>query len=192
MELTGERTLSADRGAAWTALNDIDLLKRCIPGCEDLAALGDNRYQAVVNTAVGPVKARFKGTLELADIDAPNGYTLRFDGSGGQAGFARGQARVNLSDATPGRTKLSYAAQAQVGGKLAQVGSRLIDAASGAMADKFFEAFDAQLSARTAPAGQGAGGSGDAAPQQAPAPAPSKLGFWGLFWAMVKRFFRRA
>ena len=180
MELTGERTLPADRATAWAALNDVELLKLSIPGCESLSALGGNRYEAVVNAAIGPVKARFKGALELADIDAPNGYTLRFDGSGGQAGFARGEARVRLSDGGPGQTHLAYTAQAHIGGKLAQIGSRLVDAASGAMADKFFEAFSAQLAARAAPAG--------AAGSRAPS---AKVGFWSLLLAMLRRLFKR-
>jgi hypothetical protein len=184
MELTGERSLAADRAAAWTALNDIEILKLCVPGCESIDPAGDNRYDVALNTAIGPVKARFKGKLELADIDAPNGYTLKFEGSGGTAGFARGEAKVTLAEAGPQATTLKYVATAHVGGKLAQVGSRLIDAAAGAMADKFFEAFGAQLAARAAP--------GAAAGAPATAPAPATLGVWSLLKAMLKRLFSKS
>ena len=190
MELTGERMLAVDRAAAWAALNDIELLRLCIPGCEALSAIGDNRYEATVSAAIGPVKARFKGTLELTDIDAPNGYTLRFDGNAGQAGFTRGQARVTLAAAPAGQTVLRYVAQVQVGGKLAQVGSRLIDAASGAMADKFFGALGAQLSARAAHPGAVQAGSAQAGAAGTAAPAAAKLGFWSLLLATLRRLFR--
>lgn len=140
MELKGEQKLAADRHTAWAMLNDIEVLKLCVPGCESIAASGTNSYDILMTAAVGPVKARFKGKMTLADIDAPRRYTLKFDGQSGQAGFARGQAQVELQELSPRETKLVYLANAQVGGKLAQVGSRLIDAAAGATADKFFEA----------------------------------------------------
>ncbi len=181
MEMTGERSLPADRAGAWAALNDIELLRLCIPGCESITAAGDERYDAVVHAAVGPVKARFKGTLELADKQPPQGYTLKFEGSGGPAGFARGQAKVGLQEQGGGQTLLSFAVQAQVGGKLAQIGSRLVDAAAGAMADKFFAAFVAQLAARSSAATPGAA---PAAP-----PAPARIGLWSLLWATIRRLF---
>lgn len=184
MELKGERTLPADQDTAWAALTDVEVLKNCIPGCESFTALDGNRYEMAMTAAIGPVKSRFKGTLEMADIDAPNRYTLKFDGSGGAAGFARGEAQVTLTPLGARETKLGYVANAHVGGKLAQVGSRLIDAAAGATADKFFEAFGAQLAARAA-----AGG-----PEAAPAAAPAAAGFsmWALFVAFIKRLFGRA
>jgi len=183
MELKGERTLPADQAAAWAALTDVEVLKNCIPGCERFNALDGNRYELAMTAAIGPVKSRFKGTLELADIDAPHRYTLKFDGSGGAAGFARGEAKVELTPLGARETRLSYIANAHVGGKLAQVGSRLIDAAAGATADKFFEAFGAQLAARAAAGGPGA----------APAAAPPAAGFslWSLFVAFLRRLFGR-
>jgi len=180
VELKGERLLAADRATAWQLLNDTEVLKQCVPGCESIAAVGDNQFEVLMTAAVGPVKAKFKGKLQLADIDAPNAYTMKFDASGGPTGFARGEARVTLTEIDARQTKLAYVAQAQMGGKLAQVGSRLIDAAAGATADKFFEAFGAQLAARAAPGPVAA----------APMP-PGKLGFWSLLLAFLKRLFGR-
>ncbi len=182
MELKGERLLVADRATAWAALNDTEILKNCVPGCESITATGENQFEIAMTAAVGPVKARFKGKLALADIDAPNAYTMKFDATGGQAGFARGEARVTLAELSTQQTRLNYVANAQVGGKLAQVGSRLIDAAAGATADKFFEAFSAQLAARTAP---------DAAGAAAGPAAPAKIGFFSLLIAFLKRLFGR-
>jgi len=183
MELKGERTLAAGRDTAWKALNDIEVLKRCVPGCESITPTGENKYDVAMTAAVGPVKSRFKGKMEVADIDAPHAYTLKFDGSGGAAGFARGEAKVELSEVSARETKLVYVANAQVGGKLAQVGSRLIDAASGAMADKFFEAFAGQLAAQSTPATAGA--------PPPPPPPQATIGFWSLFVAFLKRLFGR-
>lgn len=182
MELKGEQKLAADRHTAWAMLNDIEVLKRCVPGCESISPSGNNSYDILMTAAVGPVKARFKGKMALADIDAPHRYTLKFDGQSGQAGFARGQARVELHELSPRETRLVYVANAQVGGKLAQVGSRLIDAAAGATADKFFEAFAAQLAARAAPAG---------ARGAASAPHVARVGFWSLLKAFLQRLFGR-
>ncbi|HUL68254.1 MAG TPA: carbon monoxide dehydrogenase subunit G [Burkholderiaceae bacterium] len=181
MELKGERTLAAGRDTAWKALNDIEVLKRCVPGCESITPTGENKYEVAMTAAVGPVKSRFKGKMEVADIQAPNAYTLKFDGSGGAAGFARGEAKVELSEVSARETRLVYVANAQVGGKLAQVGSRLIDAASGAMADKFFEAFAGQLAAQAAPVVAGA--------PPPPPPPQATIGFWSLFLAFLKRLF---
>lgn len=183
MELKGERVLAADRETAWKALNDVEILKLCVPGCESITPTGENQYEVAMTAAIGPVKSKFKGKMQLADIDAPRAYTLKFDGSGGPAGFARGDAKVQLESISASETKLVYLANAQVGGKLAQVGSRLIDAASGAMADKFFEAFAGQLAARGVPASPGA-------PPPAP-PPPATLGFWSLLVAFLKRLFGR-
>jgi len=180
MELKGERTLPSDQEQAWAALTDVEVLKNCIPGCESITALEDNRYELLMTAAIGPVKSRFKGTLELADVDAPHRYTLKFDGSGGAAGFARGEAKVDLAPVAARETRLTYVANAHVGGKLAQVGSRLIDAAAGATADKFFEAFSAQLTAQA----EAAGG----APTPAK-PPPAGFSLWSLFVAFLKRLF---
>jgi hypothetical protein len=180
VELKGERLLEADRATAWAALNDTEVLKDCVPGCESITATGENRFDIVMNAAVGPVRAKFKGKLALEDVDAPNAYTMKFEASGGPTGFARGQARVTLAEVSARQTRLAYVASAQVGGKLAQVGSRLIDAAAGATADKFFEAFGARLGAGAAPAG---------APPAAAAPA--KIGLFALLLAFLKRLFGR-
>lgn len=184
MELKGERLLAADRATAWAALNDTEMLKHCVPGCESITATGENQFEIVMTAAVGPVKARFKGKMALADIEPPNAYTMKFDASGGPTGFVRGEARVTLAEESPRQTRLTYLANAHIGGKLAQVGSRLIDAAAGATADKFFEVFGAQLAARAAPVGQAG-----AAP--APPVAPAKIGFFGLLLAFLKRLFGR-
>src|SRR5262245_37519108 len=98
MELKGERVLAADRETSWKALNDVDVLKQCIPGCEGITPIGENQYEVAMTAAIGPVKSRFKGKMQLADIQAPNAYTLKFDGSGGAAGFARGEAKVALAE----------------------------------------------------------------------------------------------
>lgn len=184
MELKGERTLPSDQATAWSALTDVDLLKLCIPGCESITALEGNRYEILMTAAVGPVKAKFKGTLEMADVQAPESYTLKFEGSGGAAGFARGASQVKLTPQGAQQTLLTYAANAQVGGKLAQVGSRLIDAAAGATADKFFEAFGEQLAART----RVAGAAGTPAPS---GPPSASFGLWSLVKAFFKRLFAK-
>lgn len=181
MEIKGERSLAVDQSAAWAALTDVELLKLCIPGCESITALEGNRYELLMTAAIGPVKSRFKGTLEMADIVAPDSYTLKFDASGGGAGFARGTAQVRLAPQGERQTLLTYLANAQVGGKLAQVGSRLIDAAAGATADKFFEAFGEQLAARSRIAG--------AASAATTAP-PATFGLWSLLKAFLRRLFR--
>jgi carbon monoxide dehydrogenase subunit G len=188
LELKGERMLTVDRMTAWTALNDIEMLKQCVPGCESFAAAGESRYEVVMNAAIGQVKARFKGNVELVDIDAPDRYTMKFDSIGGAAGFARGEVRVALDDAGPG-TRLSYAAAVQIGGKLAQVGSRLIDAAAGALADKFFEAFDTKLRARARAELEATQLHVDADLYQLMEPV--SLSFWSLFKAFLKRLFGR-
>jgi uncharacterized protein len=151
MELTDSYALPVDRQTVWNALNDPAVLKQCIAGCEHFERTADDTFTATVMASVGPVKARFTGKITLADIDAPNGYTLNFDGQGGGAGFGKGAARVHLAE-EPAGTRLTYTAQAQVGGKLAQVGSRLIDAAVKKMAGDFFAKFSAQLGGAKAPA----------------------------------------
>lgn len=156
MELSGTRTIPAPQQATWDALDDPATLKACIAGCESLERLedGDGRTMAaVVAMRVGPVAARFKGRLVRSDVDAPNGCTMAFDGQGGVAGFGKGTAVVRLAPVEGGRaTTLSYDAKATVGGKLAQIGSRLVDAAAGKVADDFFAAFEAVMRERHAPA----------------------------------------
>jgi len=137
MQMSGEYRIPAPRQAVWDALNDPEILKQCIPGCEELVRNGENGFNAKVVAKVGPVRAKFGGTVELSDIDPPNGYTISGQGQGGAAGFAKGGAAVKLAEDGED-TVLSYTVDASVGGKLAQIGSRLIDATSKKMADDFF------------------------------------------------------
>jgi carbon monoxide dehydrogenase subunit G len=144
MDMTGERRIAAPRQAVWQALNDPAVLKASIPGCESLDKLSDNEMQATAAVKVGPMSGRFSGKVHLADLDPPNGYTISGEGQGGVLGFAKGGARVGLADDGPG-TLLQYEVHAQVGGKLAQLGARLIDATAKQMADAFFDRFSNQV-----------------------------------------------
>jgi hypothetical protein len=150
MELTGEYRIPASRERVWEALNDPDVLKASIPGCETLERTGEDGYAATVTAKVGPVKAKFKGAVTLSDLDPPNSYTISGEGKGGAAGFARGSARVTLAE-DGGETVLAYVVDANVGGKLAQIGSRLIDGAAKKLADEFFTKFS-EAAAAAAPA----------------------------------------
>jgi uncharacterized protein len=141
MEMSSTRVVHAAPDAVWNALNDPAVLKECIPGCESLDRVSDNEWRAVVAAKVGPVSARFNGTMRIVDPAPPTGYTLKFEGQGGAAGFANGEAKVSLAASDGGDTALSYTAKANVGGKLAQIGSRLIDGAAAKMADDFFARF---------------------------------------------------
>jgi carbon monoxide dehydrogenase subunit G len=145
MEMSSTRNVPAPPERVWQALNDPDTLKASIPGCESFERVGEDAYRATVAAKVGPVSARFTGNLRLADIDAPNGYTLKFEGQGGAAGFANGEAKVALAPGPDNGTALSYAVKAQVGGKLAQIGSRLVDGAAAKLADDFFARFVEQV-----------------------------------------------
>src|SRR5437868_5003640 len=147
MEMSSTRVVHAAPQAVWNALNDPAVLKECIPGCESLERVSDNEWRALVAAKVGPVSARFNGTMRIIDPTPPTGYTLKFEGQGGAAGFANGEAKVSLAPANEGETALSYTARAQVGGKLAQIGSRLIDGAAAKMADDFFACFAARFAA---------------------------------------------
>ncbi|RFP77265.1 carbon monoxide dehydrogenase [Hydrogenophaga borbori] len=144
MELNGDILIAAPRDKVWAALNDPQVLARCIPGCESLEATSDTERTARVAVKVGPVRARFTGQLRLQDVRPGEGCTLQFEGSGGAAGMAKGQSTVSLAD-EGGDTRLRYTAQASVGGKLGQVGGRMIDAAAKQMADQFFAAFQGEL-----------------------------------------------
>jgi uncharacterized protein len=146
MDMAGERLISAPQNTVWGALNDPEILKACIPGCESLEATSENEMTAVAAIKLGPISARFSGRVRLSDIDPPNGYTLSGEGKGGPAGFAKGAAKVRLSPAPEG-TLLTYAVEAQVGGKIAQLGARLIDATAKSMADQFFTKFTEQVQA---------------------------------------------
>ena len=141
MTMTGEVVLPADQQTVWEKLNDPEVLKACIPGCQALERTGDNGFQATAKIKVGPVSATFKGAVTLSDLDPPNGYTISGQGEGGVAGFAKGGAKVHLSPAEEGGTKLSYDVEANIGGKLAQLGARLIDGVAKKMADEFFKKF---------------------------------------------------
>jgi uncharacterized protein len=141
MDMNGEYVIKAPRQAVWDALNDSDVLKQCIPGCEEVEKTSDTSFSAKVAAKVGPVKARFTGEVTLSELDPPNGYKISGEGKGGAAGFAKGGAEVKLTDVESGGTTLSYVVDAQVGGKLAQIGSRLIDSTAKKMAGQFFEKF---------------------------------------------------
>jgi carbon monoxide dehydrogenase subunit G len=140
MEMTGEQLIPLPQAATWMALNDPAVLKDCIPGCESIESVGDNEYEVVLTAKVGPVSAKFKGRMKVTDADPPRAYTLRFEGQGGVAGFAKGEAGVVLAP-EGNSTRLSYTAKATIGGKLAQVGARLVDGVARQLAGKFFEAF---------------------------------------------------
>lgn len=140
MDMTGEYLVPAPKQAVWEALNDPEILKQCIPGCEEVNKTSDTGFDAKVSAKVGPVKAKFAGAVTLSDIDPPNGYTISGEGKGGAAGFAKGGAKVALSEAEGG-TLLKYEVNAQVGGKLAQIGARLIDSTAKKMANDFFKTF---------------------------------------------------
>ena len=145
MEMTGEQLIPVAQQRVWEALNDPEILKICIAGCETIERIADNEYKVIMTAAIGPVKAKFNGKLLLADINPPNSYSLAFEGSGGAAGFGKGGAKVNLTPQGNGATKLNYSATAQVGGNLAQVGARLIDGVAKKMADDFFKKFNATV-----------------------------------------------
>ena len=168
MELTNSRTVPASIETTWAALNDPETLKACIPGCESIERTGDNELKAAVTARVGPVSARFTGLLHLSDIVPSKSYTIHFEGQGGAAGFASGEARVALSAQDSG-TRIDYTAKAQVGGKLAQVGSRLIDGAAAKLADDFFARFAERLTPQAAAAGP-------------TAPAPEAPQAWKRMW----------
>ncbi|WP_322067043.1 CoxG family protein [Burkholderia ubonensis] len=141
MEITGERTLALSRERVWAALNDPAVLKRCLPGCELFESEGENRYRVGMTATVGPIKARFHGKLALSDIQPPVSYALAFEGSGGAAGFGKGSAQVSLEADGADITKLVYGVNAQVGGRLAQVGARLVDGVAKKMSEEFFGRF---------------------------------------------------
>ena len=154
MQITGSFTIPAPRRRVWEGLNDPEVLRQCIPGCEELTRLSDTEFEGKVVSKIGPVRASFTGRVTLSDLDPPNGYTIQGEGKGGVAGFAKGSAKVTLRDESAG-TVLDYTADANVGGKLAQIGSRLVEAAAGSMAQDFFGRFAAAIGA-AAPAAQAA------------------------------------
>lgn len=183
MELKGQRPLPVDRATAWAALNDADSLKAAIPGCESFTETAAGEHEVVVNAAIGPIKARFKGKIVLADMVAPESYRIVFDLQGGAAGFSRGSAAVRLAESGPAACLMDYVVDAQVGGKIAQVGSRLVEAAAATMAERFFAAFAAQLAEKYPAPASG----GDAAPVA----APVVPGFWATLFAFLRRLLGR-
>ncbi|HSR56212.1 MAG TPA: carbon monoxide dehydrogenase subunit G [Alphaproteobacteria bacterium] len=194
MDMTGEQRINAPKQVVWDALNDVEALKASIPGCEEVERKSDTEFAAKVRLAVGPVKARFSGDVTLSDIDAPNGYTLTGQGSGGAAGFGKGEAKVTLTEEGD-ETVISYTAHATVGGKLAQIGQRLIDSTAKKLARQFFDNLAQYLNAQgegetteevpsgaQAPAAESAPA---AAPAAQPAPTAAAGGGQGLFWGMT-------
>jgi carbon monoxide dehydrogenase subunit G len=145
MTMQGEVVRPAGRERVWAALNDPEVLKACIPGCQELEKVSDTEFKATAKVSVGPVKATFKGGVQLTDLDPPNGYTIGGEGQGGVAGFAKGAARVRLEEVEEG-TRLTYDVEAQVGGKIAQLGGRLINGVAKKYADEFFANFAKILS----------------------------------------------
>ena len=161
MQLTGEQRVAAPRQRVWEALNDPEVLRASIPGCQTLEKEGDDSYVATVEVKIGPIGARFKGAVKLADLDPPNGYTLSGQGNAGVAGTARGDARVRLAD-DGGGTLVSYTVDAEVGGRLAQLGGPIIEATAKQLAGKFFAKFDEVVTGRAKPS---------QTPQAAPSPS---------------------
>lgn len=147
MEMQGSRLLAITQAQAWEALNDPEVLKASIPGCDKVTPTGDNQYAIGMAVKIGPVSAKFAGKITLTEVNPPESYTLVFDGQGGAAGFGKGQARVKLTPQGTG-CELSYSATAQVGGKIAQMGQRLVDGAAQSMAEDFFRRFDQEMQRR--------------------------------------------
>lgn len=175
MELTSQQALPVPQLTAWEALNDITMLQAAIPGCESITPTEANQYELAVMAAVGPVKARFKGKLRLEDIQPPQSYTIHFEGQGGAAGHGKGHATVKLEPNGPNETILHYTAHATVGGKIAQIGSRLVDMAAQKMATEFFTNFNEALIAR------------HGAPEERPAPEAEPDGVIARFVAWLKK-----
>lgn len=177
MNLAGEQILPVTQAQAWEALNDIAMLQAAVPGCESIAPSGEQAYDLLMAVSIGPVKARFKGKLQLSELNPPQSYRLAFEGSGGAAGHGKGQAAVSLTALAPNETRLAYEVTASVGGKLAQVGSRLVDLAAQKLAEDFFARFRAALLERHPPPPVAA----------APVPAAAPTGFW----QRLRDWFRR-
>lgn len=144
MDMQGRRELAVTRQQAWDALNDPEVLKACIPGCDKVVPTGENQYAIGLSVKVGPVAAKFAGKIRLEDVHPPSGYTLRFEGQGGAAGFGKGSAQVTLAERGRG-CELAYIVNAQVGGRIAQVGQRLVDGVARSMAEDFFRCFEVEL-----------------------------------------------
>jgi carbon monoxide dehydrogenase subunit G len=165
MEILGSQIIPASQQAVWDALNSPDVLKKCLPGCESVERVSPDLFKVVITAAIGPLKAKFNGTLQVTEANPPASCVLVFEGQGGAVGFGKGTSSVTLKQLENG-TELTYSAQAHVGGKLAQIGSRLIDSVAKKMSDDFFKAFNSELGGNAAPAVQ-------AAQQTAPTSSPS-------------------
>jgi uncharacterized protein len=155
MEMKGEQLVPASQANTWAALNDPEILKVCVPGCESIERVTDNEYAVLMTARIGPVAAKFKGKLTLSDLKPPQSYRIAFEGQGGVAGFGKGGAQVQLAPEADG-TRLSYQVKANVGGKLAQIGSRLVDAAARKLANDFFTAFNEKVASLHGAAAHGA------------------------------------
>lgn len=192
MQMSGEQRISAPRRRVWEALNDPAILQACIPGCQSLEKQADDRFSAIVELKIGPIGARFKGAVTLSEQDPPNGYVITGQGNGGIAGSAKGGARVSLRE-DAGATILAYTVDAEVGGRMAQLGGPVIDATAKQLAGKFFARFGETLAPAAAPAPQPAAAlaMAPAAPQaRAPAPAGAGLGWvLAVLLALVAGFF---
>ena len=175
MEMSGQHRIEAPRQAVWEALNDPEVLKQAIPGCEEIEKTSDTAFTAKVKAKVGPVSAKFAGAVTLSDLDPPKGYTISGEGKGGAAGFAKGGAKVRLEE-DGAATVLHYEVNAQVGGKLAQIGSRLIDSTAKKMAEEFFGRFSEAVVAPAAEA------EAPAAEVAAPPPAPAARALSPMTW----------
>ncbi|HET6184871.1 MAG TPA: carbon monoxide dehydrogenase subunit G [Acetobacteraceae bacterium] len=182
MDMTGERHIPAPRSMVWDALNDPEVLKTCIPGCERLEATSPQDLEATAAVRIGPIAARFSGKVHLSDLDPPNGYTISGEGQGGVAGFAKGGAKVHLADEGIGATLLTYEVNAQVGGKIAQLGARLIDSTAKSMADSFFNKFTEVLTEKMGPSPDRAFPSAPSAAIRpvSPAAIPRPVSLWSM------------
>jgi len=193
MEMSGEQHIPVPQQRVWEALNDPEILKACIPGCESIDRVSENEYKVAMTAAVGPVKAKFSGKLLLSDINPPSSYSLAFEGSGGAAGFGKGGAQVNLAPESGG-TLLTYRATASVGGKLAQIGSRLIDGVAKKMADDFFIRFNKTVAPVAESAIPASAVPPDAPGSLAPAKSPMPIWTWvvgGLILLLIVLYFAK-
>lgn len=180
MEIAGEYRIAADKQTVWEALNDPEILRESIPGCESVERQSDTQLTAVVKIRMGPVRATFKGKVTLSDLNPPDSYTISGEGEGGVAGFGRGSARVSLAD-VDGETLLTYAAKAEVGGKLAQIGSRLVESATRKLSKDFFEKFSKVVEASAAGTATSApGGASDGASVPRPSDTSGRAGEPGV------------
>ncbi len=184
MQISNQQNLSVSQQQAWDALNDVEVLQTAIPGCESLVETAPQNYEVHILAAVGPVKAKFKGKLKLSDLQPPSSYRIHFEGQGGAAGHGKGSASVRLEPTSASSCVLHYEATASVGGKIAQIGQRLVDMAAQKMAGEFFQSFNAQLEQKHPPSPAHAPAEDVASATQGRPPVG--------FWQALKNFFSRA